>query len=445
MDKNRDKNFHSLSRRACQLAISPTRIDRALFMEAKQNLYDPEDNPLGSFPLNMAENQLMAPIVKAKLSNYLKVKEMPDWIMGYTHYLGHPEVRMLIAQFMEHHLCKCNINPNTLGLSAGATATVELTAFLLANPGDVVVIPAPAYPMYTNDFGIKAGISRFDLQTHENLQEINNKAPVTIDLLESAWLRLSSEGRNFKILLISSPDNPTGCRYKGSQLRILANWCIDHKIHMIVNEIYGLSLIDESHVDVQSNYNDQDEYVSFGKIMQEIASDYLHLWYAFSKDFGMSGLRCGIVHSLNMDFISGLENINVPHMVSNMSQWMIKEMLSDHEFVKNYIKENRRMITRSYRWVVTALKSLNVPFISSSGGIFVWIDLSCYLDVDSDEAEIALWMDIYKQTGVLLTPGKEFKHPKKGLFRMVYTSVSFDYLKVALDQLSIYLRQLKSR
>ncbi len=57
---------------------------------------------------------------------------MPDLMKGYTCYLEHPEVRMLIAQFMENHLCKCNINPNTLGLSAGATATVKLTAFVLA-------------------------------------------------------------------------------------------------------------------------------------------------------------------------------------------------------------------------------------------------------------------------------------------------------------------------
>ena len=381
-------------------------------MEAKQNLYNPEDNPLGSFPLNMAENQLMAPILKAKLSNYVKANEMPDWLWDIHIIWGHPEVRTLIAQFMEHHLCKCKINPNTLGLSAGATATVELTAFLLANPGDVVVIPAPAYPMYTHDFGIKAGISRFDLQTHENLQEIGTQAPVTIDLLESTWSRLRAEGRNFKILLISSPDNPTGCRYKGSQLRILANWCLEHEIHMIVNEIYGLSLIDESHIDVQSNLNDQHEYDSFGKIMQEFTSDYLHLWYAFSKDF-----ECptSLWYStfIKYGFYFRLESINAPHMVSNMSQWMIKEMLSDDEFVKNYIEENRKMITRSYRLVVAALKSLKVPFISSSGGIFVWIDLSWYLDVDNDEAEIALWMNIYKQTGVLLTPGKEFKHPKR--------------------------------
>ena len=104
MDKNQDKNFYGLSVRGYQYAITPSRIDHALFMEAKQNLYNPEDNPSGSFPLNVAETQLMAPILKTKLSNYVKANEMPDWILGYIHYLGHPEVRVLIAQFMVYRL-----------------------------------------------------------------------------------------------------------------------------------------------------------------------------------------------------------------------------------------------------------------------------------------------------------------------------------------------------
>ena len=79
--------------------------------------------------MNVAQTQLMVSIVKEKLSNYVKINEMPDWIKGYIHYVGHPEIRLLIAQFREYHLCNCNINSNTLGLSAGATATVELTVF----------------------------------------------------------------------------------------------------------------------------------------------------------------------------------------------------------------------------------------------------------------------------------------------------------------------------
>ena len=72
--------------------------------------------------------------------------------------------------------------------------------------------------------------------------------------------------------------------------------------------------------------------------------------------------------------------------------------------------------------VVAALKSLKVPFISSSGGIFVWIDLSRYLDVDSDEDEIAVWMNIYERAGVLLTPGKEFSILKKDFQDGLYLS-----------------------
>ena len=68
----------------------------------------------------------------------------------------------------------------------------------LPNPGDVVVNPVPAYLMSTCDFGIKLGIRRFDLQSHDNPQEIGTKAPLIIDLLESAWLRLRTEGGNFK-------------------------------------------------------------------------------------------------------------------------------------------------------------------------------------------------------------------------------------------------------
>ena len=105
---------------------------------------------------------------------------------------------------------------------------------------------------------------------------------------------------------------------------------------LLVLFLIGSSLL------VGSKSSKANEYDSFGKIIQEFASDYLHLWYAFSKDFGMSGLRCGIVHSLNMGFISGLESINVPHMVSNMSQWMIKEMLSDDEFVKIKLRRTER-------------------------------------------------------------------------------------------------------
>lgn len=420
----------SLSSRGTALATNPARIDFELFMEASQNLYCPDSNPEGAFPLNVAENHLSAAIIKEQLDAVIRENEIPDWVMGYTHLLGHPDVRAEIARFMEKHLCLCPIDPDSIGLSAGASAIIEVSSFVLANPDDVVVIPAPSYPMYTNDLGLKSGMQRYDLQTHYDLEEIGAPAPVQVEMLDRAWADLQAQGRCFKVLLITSPDNPTGCRYTEAQLRALSAWCMEHEVHMVVNEIYGLSLIEQG---------DAGGYCSFAKIMQEANSDYLHLWYAFSKDFAMSGLRVGVVHSLNEAFMTGFANTNVPHMVSNLTQWAIAGLLKKSDFIDAYIPNNKRRLIKSYRLVIDALDKIQVPYIPSSGSFFIWADFSKYLTEDTDQGEEQLWIDIYRNAGILLTPGIGFQHQKKGLFRIVFTAVPYSHLEVAMGRMSRYL------
>lgn len=427
----------SISKRGNVLAANPARIDFELFMEAMENQYCPENNQDGAFALNVAENELMASSIKEKLTLIVQENELADWVLKYTGTLGHQEVRMAIADFMEKYLCKCPIDPETIGLSAGAAATIEVSSFVLADAKDVVVIPAPSYPMYTNDLGIKSGIERYDLQTHHNIEEIAHEAPLKINHLDSALADLNDQGRRFRILLLTSPDNPTGCRYTKDQLLEFAHWCIDHKIHMIVNEIYGLSILTEEK-DLENEFEDD---ISFAQIMASLKSDYLHMWYAFSKDFAMSGLRIGFVHSLNQAFMTGLSNANVPNMVSNYTQWLVGEMLKDDDFLGDYIIENRKRLRKSYHLVVENLESFNIPYIPSKGSFFIWVDLSKFLKDDSEEGQEQLWLDIYRNSGVLLTPGIGFMHTKKGLFRIVFTSVSFDYLKVAMKRLSAYLME----
>ena len=432
-------NLSTLSKRGQSLASNPARIDFEIFMEASQNLYHPEDNPKGTFPVNVAENTLMSPVIKEKLTSILQQQEMPDWVLKYTSMLGNPDVRTEIARFMEQYLCKCPIHADTIALSAGASAIIEVSSFVLANAGDVVVIPAPSYPMYTKDLGIKTEMERYDLQTHFDLDDIGSNAPVKTEHLDKAWADLQAQGKCFKVLLITTPDNPTGCMYAVEQLRELADWCMAHEVHLIVNEIYGLSLIDTQDEALQDEYENGGNYASFATIMHELKSDYLHLWYAFSKDFAMSGLRFGLVHSLNEAFMTGLGNANIPHLVSNITQWMVAEMLKDTDFIEAYIKENKLRLNKSYKLTIEALRKIDVSYIPSRGSLFVWADFSKYLKEDSEAGQEQLWVDIYKNTGVLLTPGVGFQHEKKGMFRIVFTAVSFSDLEVALGRVVDYL------
>ena len=257
-----------------------------------------------------------------------------------------------------------------LGFSAGASAIIEISSFILANPKDVVVIPAPSYPMYTKDLGIKSEMERYDLQTHFDIETIGSDAPVRVEHLDKAWETLTAQGKCFKILLITSPDNPTGCMYNKAELETLANWCIEHNVHLVVNEIYGLSLINTTDETLQNDYKNGGDYASFATIMHELESDYLHLWYAFSKDFAMSGLRFGVVHSLNQGFLAGMENANLPHLVSNFTQWMIAEMLKDDDFITDYIQENKVRLNQSYKLVIETLKKIHVPYVPSQGSLF---------------------------------------------------------------------------
>lgn len=437
------KQILSLSDRVKALVATPARLDFELFMEANQNLYCPSENPDGAFPLNVAENHLMASTINQKLTSILQNNKIPDWVLNYTHLLGNVDVRLAVAQFMTKYLCKCPIAEDSIGLSSGAAAVIEVSSFVLANAGDVVVIPAPAYPMYTIDMGLKSGVERYDLQTHYDIADIERQGGVTVELLDKTREELNVAGKCFKMLLITSPDNPTGRVYTRQELETLADWCVSHKVHLIVNEIYALSSINTKDAAIKEEYKEEGEYSSFAQIMQQYNSDYLHLWYAFSKDFAMSGLRVGVVHSLNQTFMEAYANVNIPHMVSNSTQWMLAELLKDNDFLKAYIGVNQQRVTSSYKLVVEVFKRLNIPYVPSRGSFFIWGDFSQYLKADTQKGEEQLWLNIYKYTGVLLTPGAGFQHQKKGLFRLVFTAVPYKHLSVAMNRLETYLVSLE--
>ena len=434
----------SLSNRGNNAAQTVLRVDMEAYFEAAQNLYDAQKNPTGTFPLNIAENRLTWHLMEEKMAQIHQNQVIPDWVACYTSGKGAPTFRQAVATFMAQFLTKCPIDPENLAFSAGATSVVETTALVLADAGDVAVFPAPCYPVYKQDIGNVAGLERYDLITHHSLEHAKSGFLLDISHLETAKLAIENQGKRFKMLALTTPDNPTGRMYTYEQLQTIADWCIQHKVHLIVNEIYGLSLVDTKHPAIQSDYDTSIPFVSFAQIMEQRQSDYLHLWYAFSKDFGISGFRIGFVYSLNQSFIQAYENLNYTRLVSNYAQWVLQEVLADTRFVQRYITENQRLLTASYVTVVEQLSALQIDYIPSRGSLFVWLDLSEFLVENTQAAEDDFWLTLYHATGILLTPGQGFGHTKRGLFRMVYTCFDQAALEVAMQRLSAFIKEKRA-
>ncbi|HRK53007.1 MAG TPA: aminotransferase class I/II-fold pyridoxal phosphate-dependent enzyme [Cyclobacteriaceae bacterium] len=431
---------NSLSQRGQTASQSALRIDFEAYFEAVKNLYHETENPEGSFPLNIAENKLSWPILKTHMMQLANQHAIPNWVANYTNSTGSITFRDKVASFYSKFLTGCKINPEHLALSAGSTSVIDLTSWILGEPGDVAVFPAPCYPVYKQDIQNKSGLERYDLITHHHIKDIENGPLLSVDHLNKALKDIENKGKRFRILVITNPDNPTGGMYPQSKLNEFADWCISHNIHMIVNEIYGLSLINTQHPELKDDYPAPVTFYSFANIMQKKQSEYLHHWYALSKDFGASGFRVGMVYSLNKTFIEAYHNLNGPSMVSNYTQWMFELVFSDEDFVEKYIKTNQQLLTENYLIVVRLLRRLKVPYAPAQGSLFVWLDLSEFLKENTQTLETKLWNDLYNQTGILLTPGNGFGHTQHGQFRLVHSCFSQKELEVAMDRLAQFIK-----
>lgn len=436
-------NENILSPRGQIATITELRVDMNLFFQANRDLWHKKKNPNGKFPLNLAENNLCWDLMQRKMEDILSSQSIPKWVTNYTGLVGHSSFLESVAKFMSKHVSGCTIDHTYIAASSGSTAVVELCAWILCSPGDVVMMPAPCYPVYTQDIKMKAAAERYDINTHHDIEQIKTGSILNSGHLETAVRSLNQQGKVVRMLLLTNPDNPTGIVYSKKQITEIATWCIKNKIHLVVNELYALSSVNIDDSDLSTAYDPAFETVSIAKLIENMDSTYLHMIYGFSKDFGISGMRVGIMYSKNELFLQAFKNLNTPHMVSNLTQWLVQEVLSDKKFIKNYIKENKKRLTASYKVVTQMLDSIAVPYVNARGSLFVWLDLSELLAEKTPEAENTLWRSLYDDYGVLLTPGTGFGHSKLGQFRLVHTFLQEKPLVKAMKQIKQFV--LKKR
>jgi aspartate aminotransferase len=144
----------------------------------------------------------------------------------YTPVAGIPELRQAIS----HKLKRDNnltYSPEQIVVSTGAKHTIMNLILSVINPGDEVIIPTPYWVSYAEMVRFAGGIPIFVKGTFENEYKI------TGDELES---NISTQT---KLLLFSSPCNPTGAIYSKEELIELSEVLLKYpKILICSDEIY---------------------------------------------------------------------------------------------------------------------------------------------------------------------------------------------------------------
>ncbi len=341
---------------------------------------------------------------------------------NFTHYSpvsGYQELREAIC----HKLKRDNgleYKPNQVVVSTGAKQSIANAMMVMLNKGDEVIIPTPYWVSYKEIVKLSEASPVF---IHTNLE---TDYKITAQQLEDAITPKS------RILIFSSPCNPSGSVYTAEELHALARVLEKHpRIFIISDEIYELiNFIGKHH-----------SIASF-----EFIKDRVILINGVSKGFAMTGWRLGFMAADAMiaQACDKLQGQVTSGTCSISQRASIAAMMADPATCKDIIEmkaafQSRRDLILSLLGHIPGLR-VNVPL----GAFYVFADASAYFNKTDGERVIAdsetLCDYLLCIAHVALVPGSAFGNPN--CIRLSYAA-SAETLVKAMDRISAALNNLK--
>lgn len=195
------------------------------------------------------------------------LRELSEGRIPYTGVLGDPELRELILRYLDERMGLSYPDIDSIMVTSGASAAIDLALRCFIDPGDEVIIHEPSYISYAPEVRFAGGVP-VSVPT-----KAENGFRLTADELQSHITPKT------KALIFAYPNNPTGAVMRREHLEPLARVLKDKNIVVISDEIYSeLTYGDKRHCSIASMPDMRDKTL---------------LINGFSKTFSMTGWRMG--------------------------------------------------------------------------------------------------------------------------------------------------------
>ncbi|PFX30657.1 1-aminocyclopropane-1-carboxylate synthase-like protein 1 [Stylophora pistillata] len=161
-----------------------------------------------------------------------------------------------------------------------------------------LLIPSPFHGAFMVDFQTRSRVVPFPVPLSSEIGPGETQPfELTVAKLESALKKATEQGVKIRGLLLCNPSNPLGTTYSEELLQDCLKFAARHCLHVIVDEVYMLCGFKEgcSVTNVLSLKNVPNK-------------EMIHVMWGFSKDFGLSGFRCGVLHTLNKDVYQAISS-----------------------------------------------------------------------------------------------------------------------------------------
>jgi aspartate/methionine/tyrosine aminotransferase len=375
---------------------------------------DPSD-PDRYIGLCIAENLLMWDMLETQINVDREVRA-PS--VAYGDMVGSQALREQIARFGSAHLWGRSVRPENVVTMAGAGSILETLFYAICEPGDGVLVPTPSYVGFWADLETRDELNVIPIHTSSN-----TGFRLTPELLEAS---LQNARVPVKALMLTNPDNPTGRIMSPEDIDAAIRWARSHRLHIIVNNIYALSV-----------HSDR-SYVPTASIIGDLANDIHEVW-GFSKDFAMSGVRCGVLTTDNQDVLDSVAELAYWSAVSGDTQHLLTNMLSDDAWTTDFVTKMQLRLKKSYDATTLALESAHISYVAGDAGLFLLADFRPFMDKVSWEEEGRLWNRILDEANVNVTPGSACHVGEPGFMRICFATEPPDVVATAIERIGSIL------
>ena len=318
-----------------------------------------------------------------------------------THYApnqGVDALRQQIAEFETRRGMACKMEQ--VLVTAGATGALYTALTGILNPGEEVIIPTPAFPLY------------------ESITLAAGGKPVLLDISKDGF-QLTEKSlsaaitEKTKAIVLNSPNNPSGAVLSRESLDVVKRLVQGKPIFIICDNVYqGLS--SEPCPDLS---------------LDETLSRQLFLCQSFSKPYAMTGWRVG--------YLIGPEDVMARLLLLHAAEVAaIPTFLQDACITALSVDTTPMAETYARRraYVCSRLTGMGLSFPQPEGAFYVFADISQFGISDEE-----FCTRLIKEGGVATVPGSCFGCP--GYIRISYCCAD-EALKTGLDRLETFLQTL---
>jgi aspartate aminotransferase len=338
---------------------------------------------------------------------------------GFTHYTvnsGIIELKEAVMGKLKKDN-KVEYKPAEIIISNGAKQCLFNAILTVCNPEDEVLLPTPCWVSYAEQIKFAQAV------------------PIFINTYQEDAFKLSAAqveekiSSKTKLLILNSPNNPTGAVYEVEELKKIAQLLVKYDIYCICDEIYEKLIYDKA------------EHFTIASLSNEVKAKTIII-NGVSKSYAMTGWRIGYAAGPE-DIISGMGKIQ-EHSTSNPNSIAQKASVEALNGRQDTIEEMRREFDERRKYMVEKLNKIKgVSCLKPSGAFYAFPNVSKILEkgVKYNGKRIINSFDladfILKEAEVALIPGSAFE--AEGYLRLSYATSRED-VKEGLDRIENILK-----